>query len=165
MAAKNKNYTMALAGAVILLWVFVLYKFYKSFWGDGTVVAIESKFISKGKIKPDANEKFVLKANYPDPFSGKEYRKERSFGESKQTRVVKQPVPKKEEVKIDFSFISYLGLIKNQANQKEVALVSVQGKEYMVSEGDQINEISFIKNFKDSIKVSYMGTIAFLRKK
>jgi len=156
---------MALAGAVVLLWVFVLYKFYKSFWGDGTVVAIESKIITKGKLKADANEKFVLKANYTDPFSGKSFRKEHFSGEPRKKQVVKQPVQPKEEVKIDFSFISYLGLIKNQANQKEVALVSVQGKEYMVSEGDQINDISFIKNFKDSIKVSYMGTTAFLRKK
>jgi hypothetical protein len=161
---KNKNFTIALGGGVILLWIFVLYKFYKSFWGDSSVAVIKNDRIEKAVIKKETNNSFVLKLDYRDPFSNKLIRLNTIpvVGNKTTAPVVPKVKPVKE--KVDFSFIKYIGLIKNTENKKQVALVSIHGQEYMVSEGELIHEVNFLKNHKDSIQVSYMGAVSYLKK-
>ncbi|MFN6945502.1 MAG: hypothetical protein ACK4ND_11180, partial [Cytophagaceae bacterium] len=64
----------------------------------------------------------------------------------------------------EWSEIKYHGLIMNPKNNKKVALVSLQGKEVMLSEGQSIGEFIFLKNFTDSIQVKYKGYSKFLKK-
>lgn len=161
---KNKKTTYVLLLVVLCLWVVVFYRLYKSFFSE-PALAVEGKKKNEIKAAPEADTRFVLQANYQDPFFGKNF-SSRIAGSIERIvkRTEKPKEVKKEEVPMDWSFISYIGLIKNQKNQKQVALVSIQGKEYMVSEGETISEVSFLKNTRDSIQISYQGKTTYLRK-
>ena len=168
---KNKKITYILMVIVTGLWVVVFYRIYVSFFTDKSIDIPVNNTVVKKAVKADDDNTFVLKANYQDPFLGRFIvRRAAADGSVGSGNGGSQPKPKvapvkKEEVKIDWSFINYYGLIKNQQSNKQVALVSIQGREFMVAEGDQVDNVTFLKNFKDSIKVSYQGTTAFLRKK
>lgn len=165
---KSKTFTYLLLTVVMALWGVVFYRIYKSFFAEKNVAMVAENPLPLKKIREESETGFVLKANYQDPFLGRFFaaRASQIGAGSAAARKPKPAAPvKKEEVKIDWSFIGYYGLIKNQHSNKQVALVSVQGKEYMVEEGDVVNDVSFIKYYKDSVKVSYQGNTVFLRKK
>lgn len=166
---NNKTSTYILLIIVVGLWIVVFYRIYKSFFADdegGMVAVVNSK---PNKIVLEDSNIFLLKANYQDPFLG---RFSNSLVRSaNSTNVVVSsvkkavaPKVKKEPIKIDWSFIKYFGLIKNQQTQKQVALISINGKQHMVSEGEKVDEVLLVKNFKDSIKVTYQGETIFLKK-
>lgn len=162
---KNKKLTFILLIAVIGLWVLVFYRLYQSFFSEQKLAELNAK-PPMVKVKMEEDAKFILKANYSDPFFGKQFSQiVNPLGNGTIKKTSKPKVEKQPEIVIDWSFISYLGLIKNQKNQKQVALVSISGTEHMVSEGEKLNEVTFLKNHKDSIQVSYKGKTTYLRKK
>jgi len=50
----------------------------------------------------------------------------------------------------------------NPATKKLIALVSVNGQNITLSEGQTKNEVKLIKNLRDSIKVSFEGKTKFI---
>lgn len=149
---------------VLCLWVVVFYRLYKSFFSE-PALAEEIKKKNITKVIPEADTRFVLQANYQDPFFGKNFSSRIAGNIERIVRRTEKPKEvKAEEVPMDWSFISYIGLIKNQKNQKQVALVSIHGKEHMVSEGEVVGEVTFLKNTRDSIQISYQGKTTYLRK-
>jgi hypothetical protein len=165
---NNKTSTYILLIIVLGLWIVVFYRIYKSFFSEdeGEMVAVVNA--KPNKIVLEDSNTFLLKANYQDPFLGKFATSLMRSGNSSGvvTTVNKTSIPKVkiEPVKIDWSFIKYFGLIKNHQTQKQVALVSINGRQHMVSEGDNVDEVLFVKNFRDSIKITYQRETIFLKK-
>jgi hypothetical protein len=153
---KNKSTTYILLAGTLVIWFLI---FYRVFAG------INSEDIAKYELPikkitqvpaEKQEEKFILLGNYRDPFLGATSMSlqnsttssgnssSRSFGKIKKAEV------KKDET-IDWSFIHYIGIVNNRTTMKEVGLLAIAGKEYMVNEKDEINQVTIIKKERDSI--------------
>lgn len=62
----------------------------------------------------------------------------------------------------DLSFIKYSGFIYNPASKTTISIISVNGKNAMVADGEVAEGVRLIKNMKDSIKISYRNKIRFI---
>jgi hypothetical protein len=160
---KNKTITYLLIGIVILVWGWIFYKIFSSFHASGSSPQLEIISHQQPRDEQQPIKEFSLKANYRDPFLGKDYREVVPQKKSDRTKL-------KPEIKVDpiptinWSFIRYMGLIKNPDSGKKIALISVHNKELMISEGETISEVKCIKHYRDSIKVSYQGKVACIKR-
>ncbi len=157
---KNKNITYLLLAVVGLVWGTIFYKFIAGL----TVENVQTENIIPKRTRyreSILSDSFALFANYRDPFLGKS-----AFSSNENytpIRTIFRPkVVKKAEViptkaPIDWSFIKYFGIIKNKNSGKEVALVSIHGKEYMASTNAVLESLSIISFSKDSLNVLYQG--------
>jgi hypothetical protein len=162
---KLKTYIM-LALAVII-WGYAGFSFFRTFSDKKNQDISTDYHISADNGNSGLADTFILLGNYQDPFLGRSL--VRSTG-SLQTPVRTKPVLlKKEEIKpaviTDFSFISFIGMVTNPGNGKRVALVDLKGRQYMVSEGEQIEQVTFMKCFPDSIKVSFHDETKFIKRR
>ena len=160
--------TYILLAGVVVVWGLIFVRIYNSmFSGNESVLTAKPQL---GKVNyTSTRDTFELIANYRDPFLGGMPRVERSMTEQspsvavrpKPAPVVKVPEP---EVVIDWSVISYIGLIKNPATSKHVSLMLIKGNEYMMAEGETRADVKLIKNCKDSVKVLYSGKEKFIKR-
>ena len=108
---KKKKTLYMMLPLVILVWGFVFYQLFGSFFGtpNYAVEKVEQK-ISIAEIKKDT---FLIVADYRDPFLGKKMKVRSSFSSSasqgtKPIRNIKQPKAEKA-----WPVIIYKGMIKN----------------------------------------------------
>lgn len=64
--------------------------------------------------------------------------------------------------KMNWSGISYKGQIYNKTEKRHVAIIAINGKEVMLSEGEGAEGLKFIKQAGDSIKVTYQNASTYL---
>lgn len=162
---KNKTTTYFLISVVLGVWGVIFYRIFNSISdGEDTSQSKAPKVVMKMEdYKTEAS--FGLLLNYRDPFLGKQ----RNYNEGASLQPIRKatpPPPKPEVVEpvIDWGFIAYVGQIKNPATNIKVALVNLRGREYMTSEGDIIEDIEVLKYFKDSIQISYLGKVKFIKR-
>lgn len=154
---KNKKTTYGLLVAVALVWGVAIYQLVTGF--SGTEVRQQKK-ISLPAVADSAfvEDDFALINNYRDPFFGKVFTERKPVVRSSVKKPeAPPPAPKVPELPPDLSFISYRGMIRNHKTNKEVALVSIHGREYMVADGDSVQHVIFAKNYKDSLSIIYKG--------
>lgn len=58
--------------------------------------------------------------------------------------------------------IRYAGYIFNPISKKTISMLNINGKHYMLGEGDSEEQFKLIKNMRDSIKGLYKGQIGFI---
>jgi len=63
---------------------------------------------------------------------------------------------------INWSVIKYSGFIHNPGSKKLIAMISINGKELMLSEGETADQVKLVRNMKDSVKVTYQGSTKFI---
>jgi hypothetical protein len=165
MDKKLKTYIM-LALAVII-WGYAGFSFFRTFSNKKNQDISTDYTVSPENANAGLADTFMLLSNYQDPFLGRSLA--RSTGTLQAPVRTKPAVLKKEEVKpvliTDFSFISFIGMVTNPSTGKRVALVDLKGRQYMVSEGEQIEQVTFLKCFSDSIKVSYHDETKFIKRR
>ncbi|RZJ76971.1 MAG: hypothetical protein EOO45_00375 [Flavobacterium sp.] len=103
----------------------------------------------------------VLQLDYGDPFS-----------KSEDAEGIDQVVNSGLDEKIDpvvpvkppvnWSAIQYMGRIYNPQTRENIAIITINGKEAMLSEGQSASGLKFIMQRGDSIKVSYQQSVKFL---
>jgi len=161
---NKKTLTYALLAGSLLVWGLVFYKLFSYIGGDDSPNANNKTITVPHQIEKE--ESYTLIANYRDPFLGKQEKSQGGEGGVnliiKRKSVVK--VVKEPEKPLDLTFISYTGMITNPSTKKKVALVTIKGKQSMVSEGEVLDEITFVKNYKDSIQISYLGKTAYVKR-
>jgi hypothetical protein len=163
---KNKTVTYVLLTGVLFIWGVVFYKIFAGM-GSEDVASYELPQKKVAQIlKQDKEETLVLLANYRDPFLGITSRTilNSGLGNSSLTQRKKiKTEPVKKEV-IDWSFLDYIGIINNKETKKQVGLLVVFNKEYMVNDKDVINDVTIIKKEKDSILVEYRKEQKWIRR-
>lgn len=167
---KNKNLTYFLVVAVLGIWGYVFKEVFFAFnaednsnWNNMSVIAT---------IQPTKSiDTFSIIANYRDPFLG--YYKEpktRTYTQprkrvQKKKVVKKKEIPKPIEPKINWNFIQYNGYVYNQSKNKMTALITINGKEYMMSQGDSTkNGITILNLLEDSLQVKYKNKEHYIQK-
>jgi hypothetical protein len=112
--------------------------------------------IAKNKsIQPYGLEKFVYKADFPDPFFCKQV-----MVEKKAFTGPGSGQKKKEEIKLPFCKIG--GIVYNESNPMAIFICS--GKSKLVKQGDVIDSMTIRKIFKDSVEILFKSKKFFLAK-
>lgn len=159
---KNKKFTYFLGVVVAAIWGLIIYKVFKAISGDDTPVVFNEPVRPKGPLTDYAIPKDTthLLLNYRDPFSAK---KAEPVEIPASELIGKKPiktVPQRPSV--NWGTIKYSGFIHNPGSKKLIAILNVNGKEVMLSEGEAAEQVKLIRNMKDSVKVSYQGEIKFI---
>ncbi|NII83304.1 MULTISPECIES: hypothetical protein [unclassified Pedobacter] len=157
---KSKKTTYILICCVAGVWGIIFYRVFAGLAAEDNI-PVNSKTIKEPyfNMTDHANDQVTLEMGYTDPFA---------LANSAPEPIVKSavpvlpsmPVPIKPQV--NWTGIIYSGQIYNRTEKKHVAIISVNGKEVMLSEGERANGLKFIKRVGDSIKVEYQNATKFL---
>ena len=158
---KNKKLTYFLIAIVLGVWGGILYRIFDAVSdNDDTVAPIAIKQVKEAfndYSLPKDTSKLLL--NYRDPF-GIVKPKDTTVRISKAMSPKSTVLPMKPA--INWSFISYSGYIRNPSSKKLIALVSINGQNVTLAEGETKNQVKLLKNLRDSIKISYGGKTKFI---
>jgi len=138
---------------VILVWGFVLYQLFGSFFSTPNYATEELKrVVNITEIKKDT---FLILADYRDPFlGGKTRRKSRSSNGVSQKR---SGTWKTKNIKTEnaWPIVIYNGMIKNNNSDRRVGILNVGGKEYLVKENDIIGGVTVLSINKNTVNIRF----------
>jgi hypothetical protein len=158
---KNKKLTYFLGLIVVAVWGMILYRVFDAYSGND-----DDTPITTGKPVKEAYNDYTipkdtthLLLNYRDP-----------FGLSKPKDTLNGPlanhhksiIPISAKPAVNWSFIQYSGYIRNPGSKKLIALVTINGKNETLSEGEMKGQVKLIKNLRDSIKISFNGQTKYI---
>ncbi len=157
----KKQKTFALLVTVVIVWGTIIYKIIDATsTGDDTELPAPTSAVKEPyndyAIPKDTTH---LLLTYKDPFGLKKQKDTVRVARVMTQKIHKEPVPK---AATNWNFIRYSGYINNPGSKKTVALLSINGRSVMLSEGESAESVKLIKNMRDSIKVSYNGQIKFI---
>ena len=158
---KNKKITYFLIPLVLGVWGLIGFRVYDTVStpdDNPTAPAVkQEKELFNDFGTPRDTAKLAL--NYRDPF-GLVPQKDTATKITRLTTVKEltlQPKPA-----MNWSFITYSGYVRNPSSKKLVALVTINGQNVTLAEGEVKNQVRLIKNLRDSIKISYAGKTKFI---
>ncbi len=137
---------------VILVWGYAFYKLFGSFFATPNYAKpITNEVINIEEIQKDT---FDIVANYRDPFLGEKPRQKQVYSSNNQSN---KPKTVKIEKKAEqpWPTITYKGMIKNNNSDRRVGIAMINGKEYLVKQGDEIQSVKFMAIGKQTIEVSF----------
>lgn len=135
--------------------------FYKLFYGkpsdDNFTLPVHESSIDISFNK--SSDTFRILNNYSDPFLYNDH----SFRQSSNSphnnlkpnaaNVIKSPQPIKPLQPVVAIDVRYMGMIKNNASKKKIAILSINGKNYFVQENETVENIKLLTIYKDSVKI------------
>jgi hypothetical protein len=163
MKKKQLNYILVMVAAAV--WALIAYRIFTGLGATEEPVPLTRQ--DQGFPKPPADDYALrpdttrLRLNYRDPFSSKKPRDTSGTPGIKPAGVPLSPlVP---QPLIDWSTIRYSGYMRNPGSKKLIALLTVNGKNLMLAEGEQAEKIKLLKNLQDSVKINYRGNTHYIR--
>jgi len=158
---KNKKLSYVLGLAVLVVWGMIIYRIFAAVNENNDdnappLVNTIKEAYNDFSIPKDTTH---LLLNYRDPFGLVKQKDTARFIAPRTSARTVVPGIKP----MDWSFIRYSGYMLNPATKKLIALVSVNGQNITLSEGQTKNEVKLIKNLRDSIKISFEGKTKFIR--
>lgn len=145
---------------IILVWGVVFYQLYVYLFSSPTYVTNEIKeVVDVDQIKMDT---FSIVANYRDPFLDKKitFSQPKTIATTNSTKITYTKNSKEKK----WPTLTYNGMIKNNNSDKRVGIVTINGKEYMVKEGDVYHEVKFMVINKNEIKVNFQNETQLISK-
>ncbi|WP_345954246.1 hypothetical protein [Mucilaginibacter sp. PAMB04168] len=154
-----------------VIWGIIIYKVVAALSGDDDTAFYPAAPVARQKVALNdyawSRDTATLTLNYPDPFGA-----DKTIPALKDTQQI--PLKKLIQVQtpsarttvrkpvINWNIIRYSGFIRNPHSKKLLALITMNGKSLMLSEGETAGELKLLKNLRDSIKVSYHQQTAFI---
>lgn len=154
--------TYLLIVSVLALWGFIFYRV-----ADNASAKPAGSAAPEKMALPEADKVFIardtftLLLNYRDPFTG-EIMEERIGNAPDMDAGPALPPAKPEPLKVDH--IKYAGYIINPSSKRSISILTINGKEQMMTEGEVSGEVKLLRNRKDSVEVIYKGKTCFIRK-
>lgn len=160
---KNKKITYILIFSVVALWGIIFYRIFIAM-GDKeeTIVQVPAKKAAYFKMVNHQNDQVLLTFDYRDPFTSINAIEPITPAQSQNTAPMPIPLPIAKPV-VNWSAISYTGYINNLNTKQKLAMLSVNGKELMLAEGQDLNGVKLLKYAGDSIKVKYQNETRYIR--
>jgi len=145
----NKNYlNSALIVLLVVIWGGIIYKYF------GTPKAVEQKQLVVSSNASSnytiAKDTFKLTLNARDPFKTSKHRKTPATS-TKPKKTTKKTTKKKMLV---WPKIQYFGFVKSATNKTKLVLIKVNGKLHRKREKDNIETLTIVKAYSDSITIS-----------
>lgn len=157
-----------LGSMVAIIWGIIIFRILGAV-GEDDDAAIPAVSIQTKKEPLDdralVRDTNTLRLNYQDPFKPSMPNKDtvqlpvKQLVRAPNNIIIKSSIPKPAT---NWSFIKYSGYIRNPRSKKLIALVNINGKSLMLSEGESAEQVKIIKNLKDSIKVGYNKQTKFI---
>lgn len=152
MGDKIKKYILLIV--VVLIWGIIVFKIVNL--TNPTPPPFKTNYDSVKKLQNSRIDTFNLLLNYRDPFVYyKNFRKHESQASLSNTIVKGNPIKKltpKQEVK--WPDVLYGGIIKNNLSGKQVFLITINSKEYLMKIKDTLEGILIKEVYPDSICLS-----------
>lgn len=172
-AGKNKATVYILGALLLIIWGTIFYRIYEALQGDDDVLVPQTAAPAKKEVMDDRaiiTDTATLKLNYRDPFApvrtAPAVKDTQAIPVNKLIRpVIAQGLNRVMNIKptINWGFIQYTGYIRNPRSKKLLALMNINGKPQMLSEGETAAGVKLLKNEKDSIKISYQNHVKFIQ--
>jgi hypothetical protein len=163
---KSKKFTYLLLVCVAGLWGLIFYRIFNSMSDKELPVLPSSpKKMAYFKMVNHEEDQVDLKLDYRNPFSASSV--EFITDVPKTTSMPKAIVPINMHIKVPVKWnsILYTGYINNPTNKQKVAMLTLDGKEFMLTEGQQSNGVKLLKYAKDSIKLQYQNETRYIKLK
>lgn len=158
---KNKPTVYILLSAVVLIWGLIGYRVYSAITTpDDTVPISPMKSVREtfnDYSLPQDTGKLLL--NYHDPF-GQVAPKDTA--RSEKVAIVRAAKPATAVTPFSWAFINYSGYLRDPATKKLVAFLTINGKGVTMAEGETMDNVRLLKNFRDSVKISFNGRTKYL---
>ncbi len=171
---KNKKLLYILLPAVLVIWGGIFYRIYDAVSGKDDTKDTPTTAVQKPAPSQLADTTQLL-ANYRDPFlDGVVGLSDRSYGVIgvRTSAVVPVPVvmvtppptPIVVTPPVPWPAIQYKGMIQNANSASKIALLQMNGKSYMVSEKQAVQEVQITTIHKDSVGVRFRSEEKYFRK-
>jgi hypothetical protein len=160
---KNKPLTYLLIVSVAAVWGIIFYRIFSAGNDEEEIFRplVKSQFVNESLDDYSYKDTFTLVLNYRDPFlSTAIYYVEEKVAQVASKPIVFNAAPKRPA--INWNIIKYTGFISNPSKKSVVAIMSINGKEYMMKEGELVAGVKILRNLKDSVKVSYQNSTRFI---
>jgi hypothetical protein len=165
---KNKAMVYILGFMVAIIWGIIIYRIVAAVNKDDEpalpIVGAPAKKepLDEHELVRDTN---TLKLNYRDPFG--QAKPGKDTVQLPVSKLIRSTVPLTfkpavSKPTINWSFIKYSGYIRNPRTKQLIALMNINGKSLMLSEGESAEQVKIVKNMKDSIKVAYNNHTKFI---
>lgn len=162
---KNKPLIYLLITAVAAVWGIIFYRIFSaSDTGETNFKTLKSsRFVNESLDDFKLKDTFTLALNYRDPFLSDISASNESY--TAKAAIVPQALNSRSapiRPAIDWNFIKYTGYISNRSKKSVIAIMLINGKEYMMREGELFEGVKLVHNSKDSVKVAYQNKIRFI---
>ncbi|WP_158829364.1 hypothetical protein [Mucilaginibacter lacusdianchii] len=168
---KSNKATVYLLGLMVAaVWGLIIYRVVSAVSEDDTPPVTAAPVTAKKEPLNDyalIKDTTSLKFNYRDPF-GSEKAPAKDTVQIPVSKLVHPPVglssmrPVSTKPAINWNFIRYSGYIRNPHTKKLIAIMSINGRSLMLSEGEAASEVRLLRNLKDSVKVAYQNKTRFI---
>ena len=150
---KKKKTLYMMLPLVLLVWGFVFYQLFGSFFGTPNYAKEEIKQeVNIDEIKKDT---FLIVADYRDPFLGKKIRTKKTISSSQGTKPKGNNRAKMPKAEKPWPSISFKGMIKNNNSDRRVGILNVNGKEFLIKEKDIVNDVTIVSIAKSTVEVRF----------
>lgn len=144
----KKGKTYLLLSIVIIVWGFLGYRIYSSFYDDEDSMIVNKTNFTKQPRKNSPKEKLEIEYPNRDPFLGKIYK-------PKPKESTKRKIPVKKSYDSIFRNIRYKGFIKNKTDDSPLYLISYRQRSYVLKLKDEFENIMLLGGTPNEIKVKY----------
>lgn len=156
---KNKKLLYILVPLSLIIWGLIFYRIFTGL--KNTDIPDTTRPAFKARQETPLKDSFTLVANYRDPFLGgnvivaKPQTTSSSVGKRQFISTTTTPPPLPD--------VQYFGIISNAGNRNKVGLIKIQGRDFLLKEGETAEpHIKIIKFYKDSVILtsqSYKHTV------
>jgi len=152
--------TYVLGLVVLAVWGLIIYRVFEAVSSNDDDLPVAGVKITREAYNDFSLPKDTthLLLNYRDPFG---MVKQKDTTRIIYRRVTQPKIPVLVKP-MDWGFIRYSGYMLNPDTKRLIALVSINGQNMTMSEGQTKYDVKLIKNLRDSIKVSFAGKTKFI---
>ncbi len=164
---KNKKLTYILLPLVVLVWALVIYRIFFEGKAKPENISTLAKPLIKESVKEEKNT-YKLIANYRDPFLSriKQSAVNKKVNKEKETQNTSSNLRRRRTSvsRIRWPEIAYGGFIEDDTDQEITILLNLNKRDYLVKEGDIIDQIIVKAFYGDSLLVEYKDEEKILKK-
>lgn len=154
-----------LIACVAGVWGIIFFKIYSGLntAEDLPVMDSKNKKVDYFNLTDHIRDTFDRVTPYRDPFSVQgTFPEEKVREERKAYSGIVAAGPINTKPPVNWSVVKYSGYISNPLNKKKIAIIYVNGKEAMLSEGQSAEGLKLIRFAGDSIQVSYQQAMKYV---
>lgn len=159
---NKKSFKYILIVLVGILWLFIIVRIVKM-----VRPSVYSGPAVQQQLSEEADfvvaDTFELQIDYPDPFLKHAISRapKKSTGTKQKINTGKSS---KKETGVAWPNINYFGIFSDIEDNTSTVLVSISGKNYLMTEGDTKVDVELVKIRRDSILLSYSGVTKYIRR-
>ena len=146
---------------VLIVWGMIIYRIFATL-GDNAEPLPPATMKTKERYDDYAVSKDTshLQSGYRDPFGQTPAKDTSTLNTPKN---IHRKIPATPAPGINWAMINYMGYVRNPGSKKLIAILHINGKEVMMTEGENTEQVKLLQNRRDSIKISYHGQTKFIK--